>query len=376
MSVEYGTSVNSTSQLLHIQFDSPASPENHNRRFVGIMPSGIYQPRDVMGVPEPMVIVDPNTVGLLPTTFCFIAGDLTHTANVHHVRCETTDTVNITVTENSYIVARYQYQDIADWWCDIGAVAALDPEMPHAPDNEPTSEICFGKAICIGGVLDHFEYDNRDNTSLVNGRVRVSSSDRGTTKFLNEKLTPGNMISFNVLNTGGDEQLEIMTTFPIGAFLQYGADAAPDLWLLCDGTVHNIATYPLLGAVLGNKYGGDGVTTFAVPDMRGRVPVGFDTMVLGSYANRITKDVTGNSDTWTRTNGDSGGLEDHLLTISEIPAHTHSVPFQANPNGYFAPSADNVTRTGVSDSGSAGGGARHNNVQPSLVVNFIIYAGE
>jgi microcystin-dependent protein len=61
---------------------------------------------------------------------------------------------------------------------------------------------------------------------------------------------------------------------PIGAVTDYAGPAAPDGWLFCDGTVFPVASYPKLFAAIGNTYGGDGSTTFAVPDCRGRVTAG------------------------------------------------------------------------------------------------------
>lgn len=88
----------------------------------------------------------------------------------------------------------------------------------------------------------------------------------------------------------------------------------PTGWLLCDGTIYNIATYPALHAVIQNTYGGDNITTFAVPDIRGRVPLGKDDM--GGAAAGVVPSAT--------NEGDTGGSETHTLIISEMPAHTHS----------------------------------------------------
>jgi microcystin-dependent protein len=73
--------------------------------------------------------------------------------------------------------------------------------------------------------------------------------------------------------------LVLGTSTPIGAMIDFAGAAAPAGWLLADGTIYNISAYPKLFAVLGNRYGGDGVTQFAVPDTRGRVlaGVGFTT---------------------------------------------------------------------------------------------------
>jgi microcystin-dependent protein len=95
---------------------------------------------------------------------------------------------------------------------------------------------------------------------------------------------------------------------PIGSVTAYAMDTPPVGWLLCDGTVHNISSYPTLGAGLGSTYGGNGTTTFAVPNLKGRMPVGLDS-----------------TQTEFDTRGETGGAKTHTLTGAEIPSHLHSV---------------------------------------------------
>lgn len=77
------------------------------------------------------------------------------------------------------------------------------------------------------------------------------------------------------LNTDWDAVDAIMAALcPVGTVADFAGAVAPDGWLLCDGTVYPIASYPRLAVVIGATYGGDGVTTFAVPDCRGRVTAG------------------------------------------------------------------------------------------------------
>jgi len=90
-------------------------------------------------------------------------------------------------------------------------------------------------------------------------------------------------------------------------------------YLVCDGTVYNVATYPALGAFLGSSFGGNGSTTFGVPDLRGRARYAKDNQG-GSAANRIT--VAGGNFDGTALAG-SGGAQNHTQTSSEMPSHTH-----------------------------------------------------
>src|SRR5690606_25698816 len=87
----------------------------------------------------------------------------------------------------------------------------------------------------------------------------------------------------------------------------YAGASAPTGWLLCDNTLHDPADHPVLFALIGTTYGGDGVTTFGVPNLKGRVPAGLDA--AQSEFNTL---------------GEVGGAKTHTLTTGESPSHTHS----------------------------------------------------
>lgn len=91
-----------------------------------------------------------------------------------------------------------------------------------------------------------------------------------------------------------------------GTLVWRADNVVPSGWLLADGSLHNVADYPALGAQLGATYGGDGTVTFGVPDGRGRVMVGPGGNIAGNA-------------------GDKGGNDTHTLTINEMPEHQHSM---------------------------------------------------
>ncbi len=145
----------------------------------------------------------------------------------------------------------------------------------------------------------------------------------------------------------------------------FAGSAAPSGWLLCDGAAVSRTQYAALFAVIGTTYGaGDGSTTFNLPDLRGRVPVGLDNMG-GASANRVT---AAQADSL----GGAMGEETHVLTIAEMPSHSHSVARTAQAGGTTFASYL-YTGSGV-NSGLAGGDQPHNNMQPSLFINWIIKA--
>lgn len=161
---------------------------------------------------------------------------------------------------------------------------------------------------------------------------------------------------------------------PIGMVAPFAGAVAPAGWVLCYGQAISRTSYAALFAVVGTTYGvGDGSTTFNVPDMRGRVAAGADAMG-GTAANRLGSGDTGGV-TGSATVGATGGEQSHTLSTDEMPAHTHNTDGEsANDtaseiSGSGAFSRYHTTTTATS---SAGGGDAHNNVQPTLVLNYII----
>lgn len=159
---------------------------------------------------------------------------------------------------------------------------------------------------------------------------------------------------------------------PPGFVSPYAGTSAPDGWLFCYGQAVSRTTYSALFALLSTTYGaGDTSTTFNLPDLRGRVVAGKDDMG-GSSANRLT-DQSGGLD--GDTLGDTGGAETHTLVTSEMPAHTHT---EEGAGGFsLGGGSTNVSFNGGSQdstivTGSTGGDGAHNNVQPTIILNYII----
>lgn len=146
----------------------------------------------------------------------------------------------------------------------------------------------------------------------------------------------------------------------IGTVFSFAGDTPPAGCLLCNGEEYDVIDYPDLFAVIGDTYGGDGVDTFAVPDLRARVVLG-----VGPSDNEI--------DFYDL--GEQGGEETHTLTESEMPAHTHTTHKHVNLT--IATGSTNVQiapTLATQASGSTGGDQAHNNMMPFTALTMCIRA--
>lgn len=171
--------------------------------------------------------------------------------------------------------------------------------------------------------------------------------------------------------------------YPIGTMVAYAGEQAPQGWLLCDGKAVERKKFAKLFAAIGTHFGpGTSSETFNLPDLRGRFPLGVDTMG-GKAAGRV-------SGSGAMFLGGSGGSDKHQLLIEEIPTHEHfaaTVHTELKPlPGGGAPPAPGKMRALVqvreagepvsAPTSPAGGNLEHENMSPFLSVNYIIFAGE
>jgi microcystin-dependent protein len=184
------------------------------------------------------------------------------------------------------------------------------------------------------------------------------------------------------LQISTDLLLNNNATTPIGSIILYGGSSAPSGWLICNGSAISRTTYADLYNIIGTTYGtGDTTTTFNIPDIRTRVPVGLNS-----------------SGTFNALNN-KGGTETEALTVGQIPSHTHYtfsndartvgatvgsvIDFVSSPvrslqvgstsGNYIMTSTGNAPTVGLTS--SVGSGTAHTNLQPYIVVNYIIFTG-
>lgn len=149
----------------------------------------------------------------------------------------------------------------------------------------------------------------------------------------------------------------------LGEIRQFGGQTVPRGWAPCEGQTLAISTNQALFSILGTQFGGDGVSTFKLPDLRARVPLG-----AGG----------------TRSQGQIGGEEAHTLTVAEMPSHTHAVTASSTATPLVPPISDHFWAAqnnyaeaanavmGATAIATAGGSAPHSNMQPYLAVSFCI----
>lgn len=152
----------------------------------------------------------------------------------------------------------------------------------------------------------------------------------------------------------------------VGEIRMFAGNFAPAGWMLCQGQLLPISENETLFQLIGTTYGGDGQSTFALPDLRGRIPI--------HQGNGFIL-------------AENGGAEEVTLTVNQIPAHTHamlastdlgnqvnvqgSLPCNSNGALYYNTEVPNAPLN-AADITPVGGSQPHTNFQPYLCINFII----
>lgn len=151
----------------------------------------------------------------------------------------------------------------------------------------------------------------------------------------------------------------------LGEIVMFGGNYAPDGWAFCDGQLLDIMQYQALFSVIGDRYGGNGTTNFALPNLKARFPLHRgDVYPQGSY----------------------GGTTQTQISVNNLPAHNHKVMASSDnatlgdpTNNILATSrynvygeANNIIEMNASSTETVGGGQPFNNMPPFLSINFII----
>ena len=284
-----------------------------------------------------------------------------------------------------------QYSATAASNTDVGGVDLGEGTMAVSDINDAMRELMSHLADFQAGTngIDVLAFTDDTDTNQI--KLQAPTSVTTTTTFT---LPDGDGSSGNVLQTDGSGTLSWGDGTPSGIVSAYAGSSAPSGWLLCYGQAVSRTTYASLFTAIGTTYGsGDGSTTFNVPDLRGRAIAGQDDMG-GTSADRLTNQSGGlNGDTL----GATGGSETHTLTTAELAAHSHKLIATGNitnnspslgadeqivtryQHGYVAGGEifsyifqGTSTAATLGNSADSGSGDAHNNVQPTIILNYII----
>ena len=180
---------------------------------------------------------------------------------------------------------------------------------------------------------------------------------------------------------------KLLDTTPVGKIVMYAGGSAPRGWLLCQGQAVSRTTYAKLFSVIGTTYGsGDGSTTFNIPNMKGRFPLGCGEPTSNT-AHAWGDNLTYNGvNIYNEALGNRGGESMHTLDINQMPSHRHYIreEYGTAPSSSYPPNATYSMIAGDSAGtkswqnapiSDTGGGQAHNNMPPYSAVNFLIYVG-
>jgi len=249
-------------------------------------------------------------------------------------------------------------------------MAILNTGQQFASGDQVTSQ----KLMDIAGLATFDDPADESTIKLdsTTGKLKVPASGITSTELATDSVT-NTKIKDGAVTSDKLAANAISAILPTGTVMPFAGSSAPTGFLVCGGQSLTVSSNQDLFDVIGYTYGGSG-TSFNVPDLRGRVVAGQDNMG-GTSAFRLTASSAANIDGVTL--GATGGDEEHTLLSSEsgLPDHTH-------PNGARDGSDNNIenaTSGGgeFTTSGSVTGGAQdasaaHNNVQPTIILNYII----
>lgn len=278
------------------------------------------------------------------------------------------------------------YSNIANGRCSYaeGWVTASNGEASHAEGFDTKASADYSHAQNRGTIAasvaqtaigKYNEADTNGNYALIIGNgTDFSSRSNALTVGWDGNIVAQAMAGIIQMFAGAVTQ-----TVTSGVATVTGAPAG---WLLCDGSAVSRTEYATLFAAIGTTWGsGDGSTTFNLPDLRGRAPIGSGT------GSGLTSRSLGTQNI---------GEEAHTLSVSEMPAHSHApqddkggflvmsmgssiISGAETTNGFASGGTGgfwgNTNKARKGRTGPDGGGGSHNNMQPSAVVNFIICTG-
>jgi microcystin-dependent protein len=222
------------------------------------------------------------------------------------------------------------------------------------------------------------------------GYLKVPSNGIGTNQLSSDASVDANRaVGTNHIKDGAVtaaklDSAAVSVLMPTATVLPYAGSTAPFGYLVCAGQSVLVADYGGLHGIIGYTYGGSGAS-FNLPDLRGRVIAGLDSdsggfadrLTTGSAANLNGRLLGGNNGDPGDTGRGTNGAQEHLLTAAQsgLPSHSHTIPIQQSAGGNTPRDGGTGTFTETRTTGTTGGtsaSSAHNNVQPTIILNYII----
>ena len=305
------------------------------------------------------------------------------TTSNHNLQFFTNDTGRVTIT-NAGLVGIGTTSPTADLTVGDGT------SSESISINKSTSGTATLNFLNAGSAKVYFQADADEHLRIAtNNSVKMSILENGNVGIGETSPTETLHVNGNLKVTGTVEVGASGFNVSSGFILPFGGGTAPSGWLECDGAAVSRSTYSDLFAIIGTIYGaGDGSTTFNVPDLQGRVIMGEG----GNTAARTPADL--------ESIGDTGGSQSVVLAVDNLPSHTHKtfdgsheikgfgrfyrpcesqgsrVKLDTNQYAGRACSDRRHSWFGVNhvinNTGTSGSGTAHDNVQPSIVINYLI----
>lgn len=268
--------------------------------------------------------------------------------NGHFGKCEYAETFSIGTADGTNArydraVARLDYSMRKISIVILKGTPAATPEIPAITRDGTYYDLGLAVIYIRAGALAVSDSDITDtrSDSAVCGGVLARTA---------EKLALD----------GKADKSEIDGLTNVGDIKITACASAPQKWLICNGAIISRSKYAALFSAIGTTYGvGDGSTTFNIPNLSGKVVVGIDE-----------------SDSDFSATGKTGGEKLHELTVGEMPSHSHSGKVIMNAgDDYGLEVSDQGGAVRTYQTGNTGDGVPHNNIQPYMALNYIIYTG-
>lgn len=298
---------------------------------------------------------------------------VTISSQMKDITVESYKKININSSEDNANIKAHHCVNIIATEKSIN-LKAVDGEVNAISKKDITLLSTHGDALlkAYRGELNIETYKNMEILSE-QGNITIEAPN-GTVNIRaqhNINITPGetgqvyvagNLRATTISQGSANEQSGLLV--PPGTVVPYCASSSPIGWFLCNGSSYSIITYKPLFDVIGYTFGGgESGGTFQVPDLRGRLILGYSTGI----SNISNKEI-----------GDIGGSETHTLTVPEMPSHNHTVDIDSisgwEESAYSvdgAPYRPNKG-SGIFTTNSTGGGQSHPIMQPYMALNYII----